>query len=100
MAPAIHNKNLNKIEVSLVYRNLVKVIKENLVKASKKILCSQEKVLVLILDSENFVFTGKGFILNVGFRNFFVFTGEGFSLNLGFRQILCSQEIDSVLFLV
>ena len=70
------------------------------VKASKTILCSQEKVLVLILDSENFVFTGRGFIPNLGFRNFFVFTGEGFSLNLGFRQILCSQEIDSVLFLV
>ena len=34
-------------------QNLVKV-KKNLVKASKHILCSQEKVLVLISDSENF----------------------------------------------
>ena len=30
----------------------------------------------------------------------FVFTGEGFSLNLGFRKKLCSQEMDSVLFQV
>ena len=30
----------------------------------------------------------------------FVFTGEGLSLNLGFRKMLCSQEMDSVLFQV
>ena len=36
--------------------------------------------------------------LNLGFRlENFVFTGEGFSLNSGFRNILCSQEMDSVL---
>ena len=29
-----------------------------------------------------------------------VFTGEGFSLNLGFRNVVCSQEMDSVLFRV
>ena len=30
----------------------------------------------------------------------FVFTGKGLSLNLGFRKNLCSQEMDSVLFQV
>ena len=29
-----------------------------------------------------------------------MFTGDGFSLNSGFRNILCSQEMDSVLFQV
>ena len=39
--------------------------------------------------------------LNLGFRlENVVFTGDGFSLNLGFRKILCSQEMDSVLFQV
>ena len=49
--------------------------KENPVKASKLILWSQKKVLVLIWDSEKFVFTG-----------------DGFSLISGFTKILCSPE--------
>ena len=55
----------------------MKVKKENLVKGSKQFLCSQEKVLVLIWDSESF---------------FFVFTDDGFSLILGFTKFLCSPE--------
>ena len=53
----------------------MKVKKESLVKASKQILCSQEKVLVLIWDSD-----------------FFVFTDDGFSLISGFTKSLCSPE--------
>ena len=48
-------------------QNLLKVKKENLVKASKQILCSKEKVLVFKWDSENFVFTDNGFSLISGF---------------------------------
>ena len=47
--------------------NLLKVKKENLVKASKQSLCSKEKILVLKLDSENFVFTNDGFSHISGF---------------------------------
>ena len=36
--------------------------------------------------------------LNLGFRsNNFVFIGEGFSLNLDSKRFFCSQEMDSVL---
>ena len=49
--------------------------KLNLVKASKLFLCSQEKLLVLIWDSEKFVFTG-----------------DGLSLISGFTKILCSPD--------
>ena len=44
-------------------QKLLKVKKENLVKASKQILCSQEKVLVLKWDSETFVLTDDEFSL-------------------------------------
>ena len=49
--------------------------KENLVKASKQILRSQERVLVLIWDLKKIVFTD-----------------DGFSLISGFIKFLCSPE--------
>ena len=58
-----------------MYTKSVEGEKENLVKASKHILCSQEKVLILKWDSENFVFTD-----------------DGFSLFSGFTKFLCSPE--------
>ena len=61
----------------------MKVKKENPMKASKLILCSQEKVLVLILGSE-----------------IFVFTGDGFSLISGFTEILCSPENPPILLII
>ena len=49
--------------------------KENMVKESKLILCSQEMVLVLICDLD-----------------FFLFKVDGFSFISGFTKILCSPE--------
>ena len=54
----------------------MKAKKENLVKASYLILCSQEKVLVLIWDSENFC-VHRGWIQSYfRFHTNFVFTRE------------------------
>ena len=60
-------------------KNLVKVKKENLVKASKKILCSQEKVLVLIWDSENCCVHRRQIQSNFRFHKIFIFTRESCS---------------------
>ena len=57
--------------------------KKSLVKASKLILCSREKVLVLIWDSE-----------------IFVFTGDGFSFISGLTEILCSPENPPLLLII
>ena len=38
------------------------------------------------------MFTGEGFSLHLGFRNFFVFTDDWFSLISGFTEILCLPE--------
>ena len=45
---------MNAVEVSLLYTKSVEGEKDNLVKASQLILCSQGKVLVSIWDSETF----------------------------------------------
>ena len=45
---------LKPVEVSLVYTESGEGKKENMVKASNQILCSQEMILVLIWDSEKF----------------------------------------------
>ena len=39
------------------------------------------------------MFTGDGFSLNLGFRNFVMFTGDGFSLISDFMTILCTPSI-------
>ena len=59
----------------------MKVKKENLVKASKQILCSQEKVLVLIWDSENFCVHRRWIKSYFRFHKNFVFTRESSTVN-------------------
>ena len=73
----MYQESLNLVKRFLwCTQTLVKVKEENMVKMSKQILCSQEKV----------------FSLNFGFRIFFVFTGDGFSLISDFTKNLCSPE--------
>ena len=67
---------LNLMRFLWCTQNLVKVKKENLVKASKQILCSEEKALVLIWDSEKFSFHRRWVQFYFRFHENFVFTRE------------------------
>ena len=57
-------------------QNLVKLKKENLVKASKQIWCSQEKVSVLIWNSENICVHRQWIQSYFRFHEIFVFTRD------------------------
>ena len=71
------------LEVSLVYTKSGEGEKENLVKASKLILGSQEKVLVLIWDSENVCVHRQWIQSYFRFHKNFVFTRESSTIDLG-----------------
>ena len=64
------------VEVSLVYTKSGESEKENLVKGSKLILCSQETVFVLIWDSEKFCVHRRWIQSYFRFHENFVFTRE------------------------
>ena len=56
--------------------------KENLVKASKQTLCSQEKVLALFGIQKNVVFTVYGFSLISGFTKMLLSPENSLHLNI------------------